>query len=1276
MSNISVDPESQIHLLAIRKALANRNAAVMVGAGFSRNAEGGENLATWSQLSEALAMELEPGRKSGDFTPAAASQLAEQYARVFSPTHLEQLIKRCVPDDQVSPGPLHTQLLELPWSDVFTTNYDTLLERAAERMFDVSYFTVCAREDIPQSKILGRRRIVKLHGSFPSHRPFILTEEEYRSYPERFAPFVNLVRQSLLENVFCLIGFSGDDPNFLHWLGWVRDMLDKHALPVYLFLSKAPTLGERKLYEARGVVPVILPTSASGVHDYRARYRALFNEFAKPLADSPLDWGNCAGHFESLRGKQSEEVFVQFMNQVSVLSAYCDTYPGWIVAPEKVRQRFRLTANWLTDALEEKWLRERLEQSPGAVILSVVDLYCRVQHLMLAPLFDDIAELGRQALAIGKSDVTVDLSAEHIKFLMSMRMQDAEMARSARTRVALSLLTWARQSHRTRAYEEIRKLLQPAGQEEATVNDRLVYEEVLRCLQCADRPMAIQNLLSWRPNGSNTYAQVLRGALMAEVDTVSGAIPILQQAIQTLRRQQRSRPGDPALISQEAWACMVASHLQNAKNFLSEFHAAALHDDADEQGKEREDFDGRLNTLGARGYSAREELKEFLTNLNAEAEPPTSEFKRLHGFDLGTFSNRRRMGTPSDLRDKITAAFAWLELIERTGLPSHTTNVSFHTDQMLQAAWWTRFSDRPERSIGLLLRADRRKALEARDKSDPPHRTGWLERHELAKMDSTAATELSQELMKQLLFEFEGAGITDRVEKRAAFRLEIFSRLVLRVKDPVLLRSWGQGLLKLHRSNTFQAESSLWKPASEALRRLLEVLPTEARRPLLIEIFRLPLTPTPLGNASMHVHELAEWVNVQRIQRHCKAQIKSDLGQQWSDISADLIRRLQAPHSGALSLQIWARLEVMRQLDLLTHNELREVGDILWRDIPDGGWPAIPGYYQIATLNWPVLRRNIASELLERFLAVSFRPFSHGNMQLMLSRVGRSYNLGDMFSSAGQIEYIISQQVPNLSQMSRFVRLIDEWLDVQLQGLVEDLHESDIFDAVAEIVGYVDSALRRCLEVLGKRKLTKVVQGLIRQIAQLDERFEALPFARINVQMMLIRQGERDISALNTSVQAVVLNLNSIEDSASDRAFEAASVLLKDEYPGFQSFASAVFNALVACVFAQSETSLSRAMSLLASLDRAIWIRYLDDRNLLLIDTALSNMEKTLAYERPLSTGSIPDESVPLLRYYLIRLAHVLVSKVGVDSDAARSWLANAENDPLPEIRLGRYKMS
>ena len=77
---------------------------------------------------------------------------------------------------------------------------------------------------------MSQPRIFKLHGSFPSQFPLIVTEEDYRTYPSEFAPFVNTVQQAMMETVFILIGFSGDDPNFRNWSGWVRDNLGEAAL--------------------------------------------------------------------------------------------------------------------------------------------------------------------------------------------------------------------------------------------------------------------------------------------------------------------------------------------------------------------------------------------------------------------------------------------------------------------------------------------------------------------------------------------------------------------------------------------------------------------------------------------------------------------------------------------------------------------------------------------------------------------------------------------------------------------------------------------------------------------------------------------------------------------------------------------------------------------------------------------------------------------------------------------------------------------------------------
>lgn len=111
-------------------------------------------------------------------------------------------------------------LLKLPWSYIFCTNYDTLLERTLPFIHERKYEIIRKIESIHGSH---KPRIVKLHGSFPDTFPFTITGEDFRLYPTKFAPFVNMVQQSLVENIFCLIGFSGEDPNFLNWTGSIRD---------------------------------------------------------------------------------------------------------------------------------------------------------------------------------------------------------------------------------------------------------------------------------------------------------------------------------------------------------------------------------------------------------------------------------------------------------------------------------------------------------------------------------------------------------------------------------------------------------------------------------------------------------------------------------------------------------------------------------------------------------------------------------------------------------------------------------------------------------------------------------------------------------------------------------------------------------------------------------------------------------------------------------------------------------------------------------------------
>ena len=61
---------------------------------------------------------------------------------------------------------------------------------------------------------------------------------------------------------------------------------------------------------------------------------------------------------------------------------------------------------------------------------------------------------------------------------------------------------------------------------------------------------------------------------------------------------------------------------------------------------------------------------------------------------------------------------------------------------------------------------------------------------------------------------------------------------------------------------------------------------------------------------------------------------------------------------------------------------------------------------------------------------------------------------------------------------------------------------------------------------------------------------------------------------------------------------------------------------------------------------------------------------------RPVGSG-IPDEEVPLLRYRCAALAFALVQANIVETEAdSRIWLEATKNDPLPELRLQRYRFN
>ena len=134
------------HLLQLQKHLwewPNSRAALMVGAGLSLNSKPlpgvSTRFPTWSELAQAMFDEIYPAlpnekpeqktERENRFYSSNPLRVASEYEAAFGRRKLESLIYAKIPNSGHQPGEIHSLLLQLPWKDVFTTNYDTLLER-------------------------------------------------------------------------------------------------------------------------------------------------------------------------------------------------------------------------------------------------------------------------------------------------------------------------------------------------------------------------------------------------------------------------------------------------------------------------------------------------------------------------------------------------------------------------------------------------------------------------------------------------------------------------------------------------------------------------------------------------------------------------------------------------------------------------------------------------------------------------------------------------------------------------------------------------------------------------------------------------------------------------------------------------------------------------------------------------------------------------------------------------------------------------------------------
>lgn len=638
------------YLNEIAERLWAERAAVMVGAGFSKNA--GNGFPDWNQLGDLFY------QKAHGVKPDPAKQkylnvlrLAEEVQAAIGRPALENLLRSNIPDLNIEPSGLHVELLELPWVDVFTTNYDTLLERASAKVVTRRYEPVVNKEDIPYAI---KPRIVKLHGSFPSERPFIITEEDYRRYPHDYAPFVNTVQQALLENTFCLIGFSGDDPNFLQWIGWIRDNLGKDKTQkIYLVGVFDLSSARLQLLAQRGIIVVDL-SCCDGIdkHDHKKALSRFFDYIRSKKPDA-LDWPYNPKMMHPAHDADRIEAVQKITEE---WRRQRQAYPGWLILPHGNRENlWAYTDAWVN------YLPETEKSPPGLDIQYAFELIWRLERCLL-PVFNNIAEFCEKLLEKywpfqnGNPPANCQIHPGENKF-QDLPWNDLRQAWLA---IAVAMLRFYREEGYLDKWKEAEIRLKTLSDHlSAEQREFLNYEGFLFSLFTLDLPNAKQRLENWQPNEAQPYWMCKRAAALAEIGLLSEAETISREALENVRKKLNQKVGtaDLTLVSLESNAMLLGKYIQDAAA-LGKGEWGTLQD-------KRAQFNDRWNELKGFKCDPWNEIKLFeLTLKNPPVERKIVTEKRE--FDIGRVTRSRHF---SSTDQEGLSAYAFLRFCEEIGLP-------------------------------------------------------------------------------------------------------------------------------------------------------------------------------------------------------------------------------------------------------------------------------------------------------------------------------------------------------------------------------------------------------------------------------------------------------------------------------------------------------------------------------------------------------------------------------------------------------------------------------
>jgi hypothetical protein len=225
-------------------AVLARNASLFVGAGMSLDA----GFPGWPDL-------LKGPRQRAKIPNIPDLPLMAQYYVLSTPGGREELeshILRLLSAIPPTPAKGHELIKRLAVGDIWTTNYDCLLEQAIPEAR-----VVTSEDDLIRRSISSSQRITKMHGSLENFRPSgwreppIITRSDYEQYDALHPRMWASLRATYMTRTFLFLGFSFSDPNIEILLRLSRTLLNVGTPEHFTVIRKPGNAKELRNHELR-----------------------------------------------------------------------------------------------------------------------------------------------------------------------------------------------------------------------------------------------------------------------------------------------------------------------------------------------------------------------------------------------------------------------------------------------------------------------------------------------------------------------------------------------------------------------------------------------------------------------------------------------------------------------------------------------------------------------------------------------------------------------------------------------------------------------------------------------------------------------------------------------------------------------------------------------------------------------------------------------------------------------------------------------------------------